>query len=317
MHPLSLFFAVLSALSSTSGTPFDLNSRAVTQISASELAGFAPYTQFARAAYCPTDVLKDWTCGEACEANSDFEVSLVGGDGDDIQICKYSPSLGAVIVAHEASAILMSDIFKLRHIQGTDPTQFVSDLTDIDISLAKPSTALFPGISSSVEVHSGFLNEHALTANVILAKVKSIMSSKVTNNIVAIGHSLGGALAEIDTIFFRFNIPSASISAMTYGTPRVGNHAWAALVDASDVNFKRIDNERDPIPIVPGRFLGFEHPIGEIHIISAGNAISCPGDDDASDADCQIGSVPTIFTGNILNHLGPYEGIYIGTIFCT
>ncbi|KAJ3733896.1 alpha/beta-hydrolase [Lentinula guzmanii] len=299
MHPLSWLFAVLSALGLTSGTPFDLHPRAVTRISASELAGFAPYTQFARAAYCPTDVLKDWKCGEACEANSDFEVSLVGGDGDDIQICKYSPSLGAVIVAHQASAILFSD------------------LTDADILLATPSTALFPGISSSVEVHSGFLNKHALTANVILAKVKSIMNSKVTNNIVAIGHSLGGALAEIDTIFFRFNIPSASISAMTYGTPRVGNHAWAALVDASDVNFKRIDNEIDPIPIVPGRFLGFEHPIGEIHILSAGNAVSCPGDDDASDADCQIESVPTIFEGNILDHLGPYEGIYIGTIFCT
>ncbi|KAJ3781541.1 alpha/beta-hydrolase [Lentinula aff. detonsa] len=280
----------------TNGPP---KNRAVTRISASELAGFAPYTQFARAAYCPTDVLKDWKCGEACEANSDFEVSLVGEDGDDIQICKYSPSLGAVIVAH----------------QGTDPMQLESDLTDADILLATPST--FPGISSSVEVHSGFLNKHALTANVILAKVKSIMNSKVTNNIVAIGHSLGGALAEIDTIFFRFNIPSASISAMTYGTPRVGNHAWAALVDASDVNFKRIDNEIDPIPIVPGRFLGFEHPIGEIHILSAGNAVSCPGDDDASDADCQIESVPTIFEGNILDHLGPYEGIYIGTIFCT
>ncbi|KAJ3795888.1 Alpha/Beta hydrolase protein [Lentinula aff. detonsa] len=303
MYPLSLFFAVLSALSLTSGTPFDLHPRAVTRISASELAGFAPYTQFARAAYCPTDVLKDWKCGEACEANSDFEVSLVGGDGDDIQIyfVGYSPSLGAVIVAH----------------QGTDPIQLESDLTDADILSATPSTALFPGISSSVEVHSGFLNKHALTANVILAKVKSIMNSKVTNNIVAIGHSLGGALAEIDTIFFRFNIPSASISAMTYGTPRVGNREWAALVDASDVNFKRIDNKQDLIPIVPPRFLGFGHPMGEIHILSAGNAVSCPGDDDASDADCQIESVPTIFEGNILDHLGPYEGIYIGTIFCT
>ncbi|KAJ3999235.1 hypothetical protein F5050DRAFT_1709861 [Lentinula boryana] len=209
MHPLSLFFAVLSALGLTSGTLFDLHSRAVTQISASGLASFAPYTQFARAAYYPTDMLKDWPCGvencpgsEACEANSDFEVSLVGGDGDDIQIYFVGES----------------------------------DLTDIDIPLATPGTALFPGISSSVEVDSGFLNEHVLTAKVILAKVKSIMSSKI-------GHSLGGALAETDTIFFRFNIPSASISAMTYGTPRVGNHAWAALVDASDVNFKRIDNK--------------------------------------------------------------------------
>ncbi|KAJ3762598.1 Alpha/Beta hydrolase protein [Lentinula raphanica] len=299
MGPLLFFLSVLSALRFTVTEVPSLeliHPRTVTQISASELAGFAPYTQFARAAYCPTDVLKTWTCGEACQANADFEVAFVGGDGDDIQNCRYSPSLGAIIVAHE----------------GTDPTQLESDLTDIDIPLAKPSNALFPGISSSVEVHSGFLNEHALSARSILAEVDSLMASKGVNKIVAVGHSLGGALAEIDTVFLRLNIPSASISAMTYGTPRVGNPAWAALVDSSNVNFKRIDNKQDLIPIVPGRFLGFEHPAGEIHILGAGDAVSCPGDDDATDSDCQICA-----DAFHLIKLGPYEGIYLGTIYCT
>jgi hypothetical protein len=40
-----------------------LQERAVTQVSAAELAGFAPYTQFARAAYCPTSKLTGWNCG--------------------------------------------------------------------------------------------------------------------------------------------------------------------------------------------------------------------------------------------------------------
>ncbi|KAJ3784012.1 Alpha/Beta hydrolase protein [Lentinula aff. detonsa] len=303
MYSLLLISAALSSCGLTTAIPAGLHRRDVTQLSATELAGFAPFTQFARAAYCGTDILSDWTCGEACEANSDFEVSLVGGDGDDIQnyFVGYSPSLEAIIVAHE----------------GTDPTQLESDLTDIDVPLATLNSTLFPGISSDVEVHTGFQDEHALTADVILAEVKSLMSSVGTNNIIAVGHSLGGALAEIDTIFFRLNLPSADISAMTYGTPRVGNPAWAALVDASDVNFKRIDNMQDLIPIVPGRSLGYEHPAGEIHILSAGDAVSCPGDDDATDAECQIDSVPTIFQGNIIDHLGPYEGIYIGTIFCT
>ena len=82
-------------------------------------------------------------------------------------------------------------------------------------------------------------------------------------------------------------------------------------------DFKRVNNEKDPIPIVPGRFLGFQHPHGEIHIIQPGEAVSCPGDDDATDAQCTIETVPNITEGNILDHLGPYEGIYIGTIFCT
>jgi len=304
MHSLLLFSAALGALlGSTSANPVNLQSRTATAVSASELASFAPYTQFARAAYCPTDILENWTCGEACEANADFEVSLVGGDGNDIQIyfVGYSPSLEAIVVAHE----------------GTDPTQLESDLTDVDFFLATLSTTLFPGVSSAVEVHSGFRDEHALTADIILAEVKSLMTSKGTNNIVTIGHSLGGALAELDTVFLRLNIPSATISSMTYGTPRVGNPAWAALVDSSNVNFHRIDNMQDLIPILPGRFLGFLHPAGEIHLLGEGDAVACSGDDDDSNAQCTDESVPTILEGNILDHLGPYEGIYIGTIFCT
>lgn len=40
------------------------------------------------------------------------------------------------------------------------------------------------------------------------------------------------------------------------------------------------------------------------------------GDDDATDSQCTIESVPNIFEGDILNHLGPYEGISIGTLSC-
>lgn len=82
-------------------------------------------------------------------------------------------------------------------------------------------------------------------------------------------------------------------------------------------DFQHINNEQDPIPIVPGRALGYAHPHGEVHIVSPGNAVACSGDDDASDSKCTISSVPNIFESNILNHLGPYQGIYIGTIFCT
>ena len=88
-------------------------------------------------------------------------------------------------------------------------------------------------------------------------------------------------------------------------------------------DFQRINHELDPIPIVPGRFLGFSHVHGEVHIVngstpgSADVAYACPGDDDASDAQCTISSVPNVFDSNIVDHLGPYDGIYIGTVFCT
>lgn len=80
----------------------------------------------------------------------------------------------------------------------------------------------------------------------------------------------------------------------------------------------------DIIPIVPGRFLGFQHPHGEIHIISSGNAVACSGiyfpfvaegtinrkktgDDDATDPQCTIESVPNIAEGDILDHVGIFQ----------
>jgi hypothetical protein len=67
---------------------------------------------------------------------------------------------------------------------------------------------------------------------------------------------------------------------------------------------------------VPGRFLGFLHPEGETHFLSGGGAVACPGEDDAVDSQCQIQTVPNIADGDILNHLGPYDGVYIGTLYC-
>ena len=93
-----------------------------------------------------------------------------------------------------------------------------------------------------------------------------------------IGHSLGGAIAELDTLMMRQNLPSdVAVKGITYGTPRVGNPDFATYFDQAVTDFTRVNNEKDPIPTVPGRFLGFSHPAGEVHLNSPGNAVSCPG----------------------------------------
>ncbi len=95
-----------------------------------------------------------------------------------------------------------------------------SVLTDIDVLKDTLDPALFPGVGGDVLVHNGFSDQHALTASTILAEVNSLMAAHGTSNLVLAGHSLGGALAELDSLFFALNIPSATIKARTYGTPR-------------------------------------------------------------------------------------------------
>jgi len=85
----------------------------------------------------------------------------------------------------------------------------MSVLTDIDILLDKMDPNLFPGISSDIEVHSGFSEAHARseplgsftpacsylpydrTATVILAAVQEALKTGGVNNVTLVGHSLG------------------------------------------------------------------------------------------------------------------------------
>lgn len=66
-------------------------------------------------------------------------------------------------------------------------------------------------------------------------------------------------------------------SHWTYCGDQVGNQAFADYVDAHATSLNHINNKKDPIPILPGRFLGYHHPSGEIHIGSDSVWSACPG----------------------------------------
>lgn len=68
------------------------------------------------------------------------------------------------------------------------PYASLSDLTDIDILMGNLSPTLFPGVSSSVQVHEGFRDEHALTATTILTEVKRLMTVKNTQSVTVVSH---------------------------------------------------------------------------------------------------------------------------------
>lgn len=91
---------------------------------------------------------------------------------------------------------------------------------------------------------------------------------------------------------------------------QVGNQDFANYVDGN-LDLTHINNKKDPIPIVPGMFLGFVHPAGEIHIQASGTWDSCPGQDNPSDL-CIVGDVPNIFDGDESDHDGPYNGVEMG-----
>ena len=171
-------------------------------------------------------------------------------------------------------------------------------------------------------------------ANAVLSAVLTGVDTYGTKSVTAVGHSLGAALSLLDAVFLPLHIPGLTVTYYGYGLPRVrtateappigtlgdltllpaqvGNQDFANYVDGKlGGRFTRITNYEDPIPILPGRFLGFHHPSGEAHIDDGQVWKWCPGQDN-TDAQCSIGDTTSILDSDIGDHDGPYNGINIG-----
>ncbi|KAI0326028.1 lipase [Cubamyces sp. BRFM 1775] len=277
--------------------PLTSKRQSITALTQSEVATYTPYTHYASAGYCKPAATLAWNCGANCEANPSFIPVASGGDSVVTQFwfVGYDPTLGEVIVSH----------------QGTDPDEILPLLEDADIILESLDPGLFPGVSSGVHAHSGFAGSQSRSASDVLAAVRTALSKFDASKITVTGHSLGAAIGLIDSVFLHLQLPKAAIRFVGYGLPRVGNQAFADYVDSLPISVSHINNMEDLVPILPGRFLGFHHPSGEIHIQDSGAWLSCPGQDNTSDQ-CIVGDVPNIFEGDTSFHDGPYNGVEIG-----
>jgi len=274
-----------------------LTRQAITTLTATQIAAFRPFTLFASAGYCQPSSTLTWSCGANCNATPGFIPVASGGDGSSVQFwfVGYYPALQTVIVSH----------------QGTDITQIEALLTDANAVMKSLSTSLFPGVSSSIEAHAGFVDEQAKAATQILSAVQTALSSHGASHVTIVGHSLGAAIALLDSVYLPLHLPGVTFTTVGYGMPRVGNQAFADYVDAH-VSLTHINNKKDPVPILPGRFLGYHHPSGEVHIEDSGAWAACPGQDNTS-TQCTVGEVGNIFDGSVGDHDGPYDGVEMGS----
>ena len=116
------------------------------------------------------------------------------------------------------------------------------------------------------------------TASQVFSAVQSTLSAQGTSSVTIVGHSLGAALALLDGVFLSLQLPNVTVQVIGYGMPRVGNQAFADFVDSQlGGRVAHVNNKKDPTPIVPGIFLGYHHPLGEIHIQHSGAWYDCPG----------------------------------------
>ncbi|CAE6464654.1 unnamed protein product [Rhizoctonia solani] len=281
---LGLPVVLLALIQLASALPLERDG--VVALSAAQISTYKIYAQFARVGYCPSSKTKNWTCGEACNSITGFTTYAVGGDGGNIPYwyVGYHAGSHSVVVSN----------------QGSDFERFEALLIDARFFQKNLNSTLFPGVSKEVKVHS-FADAQAMSAGAKLAAIQSAMASAGTNSITLTGHSLGGAISLLDSLYLSLSLPSAKFKVVTHGLPRVGNKEFADLIDSKIPDLSRITNMQDLVPILPGRGLGYAHPNGEKRILAPGSWTSCAGHDN-TDKSCTTGAVPTILNGNANDH---------------
>ncbi|KAI0030640.1 alpha/beta-hydrolase [Vararia minispora EC-137] len=308
-----MFFSilfVLSLLSFVRTSPLSKpvvkrnNGLTTTAVAASTISSdFVRPAQFSRLAYCSSGAIQTLSCGGPCDDLGAGSVTmlLVGGDGGQVPhfFVAQDATTKSIVVAH----------------QGTNSSNPLSVINDLNFSQTPLNATLFPGVSDNVQVHEGFAETQGRTADAVLAAVQSGLASTGFSKVLVTGHSLGAAIATMDALMLNMNLGSnVQITTTTFGLPRGGNQDFANLVDSQlGGSYTFITHGNDPVPIVPPQAIGYVHSSGEVHITdNAGTAVACPGQENEN---CIDGT--SLLDVNVGDHLGPYfSGIFMSGSAC-
>lgn len=133
-----------------------------------------------------------------------------------------------------------------------------------------------------------------------------------------IGHGLGAAIGLLASLTLDGMTTGFSIHTTLFGLPRVGDQAFANLVDRVNtgrVDIKRVTSYKDSITHLPETHLGMIHPSkGEIWISSDPRVVySCKtveGENEACGGSVRLGK------SSLMDHQGPYGGVWLGSQSC-
>eukprot|EP00300_Choanocystis_sp_HF-7_P042018 c8791_g1_i2.p1 GENE.c8791_g1_i2~~c8791_g1_i2.p1 ORF type:complete len:198 (+),score=39.97 c8791_g1_i2:24-596(+) len=138
-----------------------------------------------------------------------------------------------------------------------------------------------------MRVHRGFCQAYMSVRQELHEAVATVIrglsaerGTRLDVEIVFTGHSLGGALATLAAIDFRLAYPDAlRISMVNFGSPRVGNHAFAQIYQTYlPTDVYRFVYDNDIITATPPKppAIRYKHVEKEIIVDRAGNYIEKP-----------------------------------------
>jgi len=227
---LALLFCLTSAIKTISGNnaPVRTSVMNLTQSTSALLLSYA--------AYCGTNVNANFDC-YWCQQFTGGTFQFVGTFGKG-----NSSSFGYV-----GYDFVNSRTYVVW--RGTD--DLAGWIADADF-VQTPLT--FAPASANANVHEGFLNAFNATASSVASLVSAAQTACTTcTTLVVTGHSLGGALATLSAAYIatQSNYGFASVQLLTFGSPRVGDPAFATWFASLNVAVQRMTWHRDLAPRVP------------------------------------------------------------------
>ena len=136
--------------------------------------------------------------------------------------------------------------------RGTESV--VDCLYDARLTRRRPAWA-----PRGVRAHAGFLACYESVRDRLAERLAEMGPRRV----LATGHSLGGALAQI----FAADYGGADVDVVSFGAPRAGNAAFARLLAAQAARCVAFSCRRDLVCALPSRLLGrFADAPGQVHV---------------------------------------------------
>ncbi|CAI5468465.1 unnamed protein product [Closterium sp. Yama58-4] len=152
--------------------------------------------------------------------------------------------------------------------RGTCTSSLRNWIADLE---ALPRSLSYPGLRHA-RVHRGFYSAYHFTRlrpSVVHAVLFLMTILPGSFRVAFTGHSLGGALATLSALDLQvsYDLPSSDIRVVTFGSPRVGNAAFATYFRQKVPGSTRVTNWKDLVPHLPPATIGYHHVATEAWII--------------------------------------------------
>jgi predicted lipase len=135
--------------------------------------------------------------------------------------------------------------------------------SDIDWSYNRKFLSV-PSEHGSMRLHRGFHMQWKSIEAQVVGYIRTIEENYRIEKIVLVGHSLGGALAYLSSVYLTHDFPNVKFKIASFGGPVVGDARFARWVE-NNIDNVRVVMENDPVPNI---YIPFKRHVnsGVIHL---------------------------------------------------